>query len=54
MSPSLRNPPFTGLEWSFVLKDEGYDWEGEKLEETEELEMQTLNTAETDAQQNSE
>lgn len=32
MSPSLRNPPFTGIEWSFVLKDEGYDCDGERLE----------------------
>ena len=31
LSPSLRNPPFTGIEWSFVLKDEGYDCEGEKI-----------------------
>ena len=33
LSPSLRNLPFTGLEWSFMLKDDGYDCNGNKLEE---------------------
>ena len=28
LSPSLRNVPFTGLEWSFWLKDNGYDANG--------------------------
>ena len=28
LSPSLRNVPFTGLEWSFWFKDEGYDANG--------------------------
>jgi len=28
LSPSFRNVPFTGLEWSFKYKDEGYDCEG--------------------------
>ena len=27
-SPSFRNVPFTGLEWSFKFKDEGYDCHG--------------------------
>mmetsp|Transcript_153 Transcript_153/g.215 ORF Transcript_153/g.215 Transcript_153/m.215 type:complete len:221 (-) Transcript_153:80-742(-) len=27
-SPSFRNVPFTGLEWSFRFKDEGYDCDG--------------------------
>ena len=27
-SPSFRNVPFTGLEWSFKFKDEGYDCDG--------------------------
>ena len=27
-SPSFRNVPFTGLEWSFRYKDEGYDCDG--------------------------
>lgn len=31
LSPSLSNSPFTGIEWSFVLHDEGYDNEGEKI-----------------------
>lgn len=32
LSPSLRSVPFTGLEWSFQLKDEGYDENGNKLD----------------------
>ena len=32
LSPSLRNVPFTGLEWSFMMKDDGYDCNGNKLE----------------------
>jgi hypothetical protein len=35
LSPSLRNSPFTGLEFSFVLHDEGYDCEGEKIMDRE-------------------
>ena len=31
LSPSLRNVPFTGLEWSYMLKDDGYDCNGNKL-----------------------
>ena len=27
-SPSFRNVPFTGLEWSFRFKDEGFDCDG--------------------------
>ena len=30
-SPSFRNVPFTGLEWSFRFKDEGYDCDGFKI-----------------------
>ena len=30
-SPSFRNVPFTGLEWSFKYRDEGFDCEGYKL-----------------------
>lgn len=30
-SPSFRNVPFTGLEWSFKFRDEGFDCEGYKL-----------------------
>ena len=33
-SPSLRNGPFTGLEWSFLLRDEGFDCSGKKIKET--------------------
>ena len=25
LSPSMRNVPFTGLEWSFLMKDLGFD-----------------------------
>lgn len=35
LSPSLRNVPFTGLEWSYYFKDEGYDCNGKRLPETE-------------------
>jgi len=28
LSPSLRNVPFTGLEWSFYFKDNGFDCNG--------------------------
>ena len=31
LSPSLRNVPFTGLEWSFWFKDSGYDTQGYPL-----------------------
>jgi palmitoyltransferase len=30
LSPSLRNLPFTGLEWSFILRDLGYSQSGVK------------------------
>ena len=36
LSPSLRNGPFTGLEWSFLMRDEGYDCEGKKRNVAEE------------------
>lgn len=29
LSPSLRNVPFTGIEWSYQLKDLGYNEKGE-------------------------
>ena len=32
LSPSLRNVPFTGLEWSFKYKDEGYNYDGMLIE----------------------
>ena len=31
LSPSLRNIPFSGIEWSYQLKDQGYNEKGEKL-----------------------
>ena len=31
LSPSLRNVPFTGLEWSFWFRDSGYDCDGKKI-----------------------
>jgi hypothetical protein len=37
-SPSLRNSPFTGLEWSFLLKDEGYNCNGKKLKPIDDIE----------------
>jgi DHHC palmitoyltransferase len=30
LSPSMRNTPFTGLEWAFLLNDEGFDQSGTK------------------------
>ena len=35
-SPSFRNVPFTGLEWSFKYRDEGFDCEGYKLNQNSE------------------
>lgn len=35
LSPSFRNVPFTGLEWSFRFKDEGFDCEGLSKEEVD-------------------
>jgi hypothetical protein len=32
LSPSLRNVPFTGIEWSFLLNDLGFDQKGRKLQ----------------------
>ena len=44
LSPSLRNVPFTGLEWSFWYKDSGYDVDGLKRipSNRPDLEMETL------------
>ena len=30
LSPSFRNVPFTGIEWSFQLRDLGYNEKGEQ------------------------
>uniref|UniRef100_A0A7S3FXS9 Palmitoyltransferase n=1 Tax=Strombidium rassoulzadegani TaxID=1082188 RepID=A0A7S3FXS9_9SPIT len=45
LSPSLRNTPFTGLEWSFEMKDLGFYENGAaiKLEEEEKLNDPELN-----------
>jgi len=32
LSPSLRNVPFTGIEWSFLMNDLGFDQKGRKLQ----------------------
>jgi hypothetical protein len=37
-SPSLRSGPFTGLEWSFLLLDEGYDYRGNKISTQDDIE----------------
>ena len=52
LSPSLRNVPFTGIEWSYQLKDLGFNEKGEiavntfdeevKLNDVSELEMSEL------------
>jgi hypothetical protein len=49
LSPSLRNVPFTGIEWSYQLKDQGYgdnhDVEGKLvLDAQEELEMSQISS----------
>ena len=31
LSPSMRNVPFTGLEWAFLMKDQGFTQQGYKL-----------------------
>ncbi len=30
MSPSMRNVPFTGIEWAFLMQDLGYNQNGIK------------------------
>ena len=42
LSPSMRNVPFTGLEWSFWFKDEGYDCNGKVLETNDTENASTL------------
>lgn len=39
LSPSLRSLPFTGLEWSFLLLDKGYNLEGTKIKPALDIEM---------------
>jgi len=39
LSPSLRSLPFTGLEWSFLLFDKGYNLAGERIKRNEDIEM---------------
>ena len=38
LSPSMRNVPFTGLEWSFKYRDEGYSFDGELIEDEQDEE----------------
>lgn len=38
LSPSLRSSPFTGLEWSFQMKDEGFDEDGNSYR-TQDIEL---------------
>lgn len=30
LSPSMRNVPFTGIEWAFLMQDLGFDQTGVK------------------------
>jgi hypothetical protein len=43
LSPSLRALPLTGLEWSFLIKEEGFDEDGYRIateeNETTQIEM---------------
>ena len=43
-SPSLRNGPFTGLEWSFLIRDHGFDCEGKKMNDIESITAATGRT----------
>jgi len=43
LSPSLRSPPFNGIEWCFVLKDEGYDDDGVRIKSGNDIELSALN-----------
>lgn len=38
LSPSLRSSPFTGLEWSFQMKDDGFDEDGNSYR-TQDIEL---------------
>ena len=31
LSPSMRNVPFTGIEWAFLMSDLGFDQQGLKF-----------------------
>ena len=44
-SPSLRNVPFSGVEWSYQMKDLGFNERGERLArfDDEEEEMSGAN-----------
>lgn len=35
-SPSMRNVPFSGIEWSYQMKDLGYDEKGNLINDIEE------------------
>ncbi len=45
LSPSLRNIPFTGIEWSYQMKDLGFNEKGE-LHENRRDEESKLNKQE--------
>ena len=44
LSPSLRYCPFTGLEWSFQMKDLGFNERGELMDEQVLLQMDEEST----------
>lgn len=48
LSPSLRNVPFTGLEWSFMQADEGYDQRGFRLRDNTAGDVEMAQVAQTE------
>ena len=42
LSPSLRNVPFTGIEWAFFQNAEGFDFNGFKV--VKDVEMATISS----------
>eukprot|EP00347_Sterkiella_histriomuscorum_P019407 403341740 len=44
LSPSLRNIPFSGVEWSYQMRDQGYNEKGEKLVTHNDDELSTRTT----------
>jgi len=43
LSPSLRNIPFSGIEWSYQMRDLGFNDKGEKSVRDEE-ELSTISS----------
>ena len=48
LSPSMRNVPFTGLEWAFLMCDLGFNQEGVKYLDPADIEMSRTKVADDD------